>query len=225
MPRDAAPRPAAAGEDPRPRLRRRAVPFLPGRLLRRAGAPRGVARARPRARPRGRSGVARRRPVPVARAARRGDAALRDRLLAGPVPQSVSDRAYFYLARIGYQRGYPRGRLAQPRAHPRPAAGQLEPERRLLAANVLMAQGRFSEAVGVARAAGRTTALGAVRALQPRRGAGALGRSDARAANCSSRWARWRPATRNSGRCATAPTSHSASRCCRSGSRTQPPRP
>ncbi len=29
-----------------------------------------------------------------------------DRLLAGPVPQSVSDRAHFYLARIGYQRGY-----------------------------------------------------------------------------------------------------------------------
>ena len=28
-----------------------------------------------------------------------------DRLLAGPVPQSVSDRAHFYLGRIGYQRG------------------------------------------------------------------------------------------------------------------------
>jgi len=67
-------------------------------------------------------------------------------LLGTPVPQSVSDRAFFYLARIHYQRGYldkawrdlQRIRGALP--------GQLEPERRLLAANVLMAEGRFAEA-------------------------------------------------------------------------------
>ena len=29
-----------------------------------------------------------------------------NRLLAGPVPQSVSDRAFFYLARSAYQRGF-----------------------------------------------------------------------------------------------------------------------
>jgi hypothetical protein len=66
--------------------------------------------------------------------------------LAGPVPQSVADRAHFYLARIGFQRGYldeawrslERIRGALP--------GDLEPERRLLAANVLMAQGRYREA-------------------------------------------------------------------------------
>jgi tetratricopeptide (TPR) repeat protein len=71
-----------------------------------------------------------------------------NRLLAGPVPQSVSDRAFFYLARIGYQRGYLDDAwrcLERIRA---PLPGGLEPERRLLASNVLMAQGRFSEAVG-----------------------------------------------------------------------------
>lgn len=76
-----------------------------------------------------------------------GEAARRfEAVLAGPVPQSVSDRAHFYLARIGFQRGYVeeaatslgriRGRLP----------GKLEPERRLLEANVLMAQGRYAEA-------------------------------------------------------------------------------
>jgi hypothetical protein len=76
-----------------------------------------------------------------------------ERLLAGPVPQSVSDRAHFYLARIGYQRGYyaeawrslERIRAPLPRA--------LESERRLLASNVLMAQGRYSEAVGALQSA------------------------------------------------------------------------
>ena len=69
-----------------------------------------------------------------------------ERLLAGPVPQSVSDRAHFYLARIGFQRGYleeAARSLSRIRA---PLPGDLEPERRLLAANVLMAQGRFAEA-------------------------------------------------------------------------------
>ena len=67
-------------------------------------------------------------------------------LLAGSVPQSVSDRAHFYLARIGYQRGYydeAAASLARIRA---PLAGNLEPERKLLEANVLMAQGRHAEA-------------------------------------------------------------------------------
>jgi hypothetical protein len=76
-----------------------------------------------------------------------------DRLLAGPVPPSVADRARFYLARIGYQRGYydeawrslqqMRGLLPAP----------LESERRLLAANVLMAQGRYAEAAAALQTA------------------------------------------------------------------------
>ena len=70
-------------------------------------------------------------------------------LLAGSVPQSVSDRAHFYLARIGYQRGYlddAERSLARIRG---PLPRGLESERRLLAANVLMGQGRFGEAATV----------------------------------------------------------------------------
>ncbi|MCU0259044.1 MAG: tetratricopeptide repeat protein [Solirubrobacteraceae bacterium] len=77
-----------------------------------------------------------------------------DRLLAGPVPRSVSDRAHFYLARIGYQRGYyaeAARRLERIRA---PLPGELESERRLLASNVLMAQGRYVEAAGALQQAG-----------------------------------------------------------------------
>ncbi len=77
-----------------------------------------------------------------------------NRLLAGPVPQSVSDRAHFYLARIGYQRGYheeARRSLERIRA---PLPGALESERRLLTSNVLMALGRFSEAAGALQQVG-----------------------------------------------------------------------
>src|SRR6185295_638249 len=72
-----------------------------------------------------------------------------ERLLAGPVPQSVSDRAHFYLARIGYQRGYlPEAWQSLSRIRG-PLPGDLESERRLLAANVLLAQGRYGEVAGV----------------------------------------------------------------------------
>jgi hypothetical protein len=75
-----------------------------------------------------------------------------DRLLAGPVPQSVSDRAYFYLARIGYQRGYYAEAARSLDRIRAPLAGKLESERRLLASNVLMAQGRYVEAAGALQA-------------------------------------------------------------------------
>jgi hypothetical protein len=76
-----------------------------------------------------------------------------DRLLAGPVPQSVSDRAHFYLARIGYQRGYYQEATRSLERIRAPLPGALESERRLLASNVLMAQGRFVEAAGALQAA------------------------------------------------------------------------
>jgi hypothetical protein len=69
-----------------------------------------------------------------------------NRLLAGPVPQAVSDRAHFYLARIGYQRGYYEEAAGNLRRIHGALSGDLEPERRLLASNVLMALGRFDEA-------------------------------------------------------------------------------
>jgi hypothetical protein len=69
-----------------------------------------------------------------------------DRLLAGPVAPSVRDRARFYLARINYQRGYPEAALRNLGFIQQPLAGKLEPERRLLEANVLMALGKYAEA-------------------------------------------------------------------------------
>jgi hypothetical protein len=70
-----------------------------------------------------------------------------NRLLAGPVPQSVSDRAFFYLARSGYQRGLVDDAWRNLERIRGTLPGTLEPERRLLASNVLMAQGRYGEAV------------------------------------------------------------------------------
>lgn len=75
-----------------------------------------------------------------------------ERLLAGPVPQSVSDRAHFYLARIGYQRGYYAEAWRSLQRIRGPLPGKLEPERQLLAANVLMAQERFGEAADLLEA-------------------------------------------------------------------------
>jgi hypothetical protein len=69
-----------------------------------------------------------------------------DRLLAGPVAPAVRDRARFYLARIGYQRGYYEAALRNLGLVEQPLPGKLEPERRLLEANVLMGLGRFGEA-------------------------------------------------------------------------------
>jgi hypothetical protein len=69
-----------------------------------------------------------------------------DRLLAGPVAPSVRDRARFYLARISHQRGYPERALRNLGFIERPLTGKLEPERRLLEANVLMSLGQHAEA-------------------------------------------------------------------------------
>jgi hypothetical protein len=76
-----------------------------------------------------------------------------ERLLAGPVPEPVSDRAHFYLARIGYQRGYYAEAARSLERIRAPLPGELESERRLLASNVLMAQGRYVEAAGALQAA------------------------------------------------------------------------
>jgi tetratricopeptide (TPR) repeat protein len=50
-----------------------------------------------------------------------------DRLLAGPVAPAVRDRARFYLARIGYQRGYFAGALRNLERVQQPLPGKLEP--------------------------------------------------------------------------------------------------
>jgi hypothetical protein len=73
------------------------------------------------------------------------------RLLDGSVPVAIADRAHFYLARIGYQRGY-FDEASQSLAQIKGALpGDLEAERKLLSANVLMAQGRYADAAASLR--------------------------------------------------------------------------
>ena len=103
-----------------------------------------------------------------------------DRLLAGPVAPSVRDRARFYLARIGYQRGYHEEALRNLSLIQQPLAGALEPERRLLEANVLMSLGRHADAAAKLEAWNDTggwsnyarfnLGVALVRAGQPERG-------------------------------------------------------
>ncbi len=116
-----------------------------------------------------------------------------DRLLAGPVAPSVRDRARFYLARIGYQRGYYEAALRNLGLIEQPLAGKLEPERRLLEANVLMSLGRYAEAAERLDSWTRHQRLVELRALQPRCGAGACRRHGARAPVPRTGRARCRP--------------------------------
>jgi tetratricopeptide (TPR) repeat protein len=76
-----------------------------------------------------------------------------NRVLDASVPGSVRDRARFYLARIGYQRGYYEQAWDNLRRIDGTLPGSLESERRLLEANVLMAQGRYADAAAVLRSA------------------------------------------------------------------------
>ncbi len=71
------------------------------------------------------------------------------RLLAQSVEPSLHDRAWFFLAKIWYQRGYlEQSEQALARIGESLPAG-LQPERHMLEARVLMSQGRFDEALAV----------------------------------------------------------------------------
>jgi len=74
-----------------------------------------------------------------------------NRLLAGSLDSSVADRALFYLARIGYQRGHDEQAARNLARIQGPLPGELEPERRLLESNVLMALGRYADAAAALR--------------------------------------------------------------------------
>jgi len=77
-----------------------------------------------------------------------------DRLLGPGTPRSVSNRARFYLARIGWQHGDPAEAARNLSLVNGPLPAPLESERRLLESNVLMALGRHAEAARVLAAAG-----------------------------------------------------------------------
>src|SRR5690606_36208869 len=75
-----------------------------------------------------------------------------ERVLAQSVEPALHDRAWFFLAKIWYQRGY----LPEAEAALGRIAGalpvELEPERTMLTAQVLMDQGRFDAALAVLEA-------------------------------------------------------------------------
>ena len=102
-----------------------------------------------------------------------------NRLLAGSLDSSVADRAFFYLARIGYQRGHYEQAARNLARIQGPLPGELEPERRLLESNVLMALGRYARRGGRASAVGRRFVVGRFRTFQPRRCARSLRRRGA----------------------------------------------
>ena len=69
------------------------------------------------------------------------------RLTKDEIPQSVRDRAWFYLAKIRYQRDlYPEAEEAIQRIEGKLASEDLERERQVLHANILLAQKRYPEA-------------------------------------------------------------------------------
>ena len=101
------------------------------------------------------------------------------KLIERRAPQPVRDRAWFYLAKIRYQRGlYAESEDALGRIEKR-LPGALEEDRVLLQANVLMARGNYVEAIKAAGAA-RQGAGRELCPLQPRRGAGAQRRHEGR---------------------------------------------
>lgn len=70
-----------------------------------------------------------------------------DRLTADQIPQSVRDRAWFYLAKIRYQRDlFPEAEAAIRHIEGTLASEDLERERQVLHANILLAQARYPEA-------------------------------------------------------------------------------
>lgn len=83
------------------------------------------------------------------------------KLIERGAPPPVRDRAWYYLAKIRYQRGlYAESEEALGRID-KPLAGALEEDRALLQANVLMARGKYTEAIKVldvlAKGPGATT--------------------------------------------------------------------
>lgn len=69
-----------------------------------------------------------------------------DELLATRTNPSVRDRTWFYLAKIRYQRGYLEESLQALQAIESELPEDLEPERRMMYSQVLMAMGRYNDA-------------------------------------------------------------------------------
>ncbi|CAN5228876.1 hypothetical protein BH24PSE2_BH24PSE2_17750 [soil metagenome] len=75
--------------------------------------------------------------------------AIFERLLSGRVEEHVRNRAWFYLAKIRYQRGLLEEARQALAAITGPVPEPLEPERQFLHAQVLLASGRYDDAIAV----------------------------------------------------------------------------
>lgn len=72
-----------------------------------------------------------------------------DRLLASNTRPEIRDRTWFFIAKIRYQRGYLNEAAAALAAIGDDLPEDLEPERRMLSANVAIEQGRFNDAIAM----------------------------------------------------------------------------
>ena len=127
----------------------------------------------------GEAELLRRRPVPVARPAQRGRAGSSTGCWPDPWRLSVRDRARFYLAASATSAATTRRRCATCPAS-QPLVGSSNPSAQLLAANVLMSLGRSADAAAKLEDWNGHERLVDLRALQPRRRAGARRRARAR---------------------------------------------
>lgn len=80
-----------------------------------------------------------------------------ERVLAQSVTPELHDRAWFFLAKIWYQRGYLDESAAALARISDALPEELEPQRQMLAAEVMMAQGKFADALASLRAWKRPT--------------------------------------------------------------------
>ena len=137
-----------------------------------------------------------------------------NRLLAGSLDRSVADRAFFYLARIGYQRGHHEQAARNLARIQGPLPGELEPERRLLESNVLMALGRYADAAAALKVWDDESSWAAFARFN-------LGVALVRSGDSATR----RRSRRSSARSGIARTSRSVSRCSRSARARRPRQP
>ena len=123
----------------------------------------------------GRGGAAARRLVPVAGRARRGRQDLRGAARSKNTSEAVRNKAWFYLGKVWYQRGY----LEESERALRQVSDKIEPrisaERYMLLAQLMMRQGRYDDAIAALSNWHGRARLDRLRAIQPGRGAGAQG--------------------------------------------------
>ena len=143
-------------------------------------------------------------------------------LLNQNTSEAVRNKAWFYLGKVWYQRGY----WAESERALRQVSDKIDPrisaERYMLLAQLMMRQERYDDAIAALEQLARRSGLDRLRAIQLRRGPGAHGTGSPRPCRISTGWGASRRAARSCCRSRTRPTWPWGSRCCR---RSAPPKP